>query len=192
MGADGLAEMHREDNPKLAIALYEKYFEGSGIKADIDYYRYAFLLIDNNEPEKALENLVKARYHCFSHENFAIIYSAESMAYFRLNKLEAAEKSIQKTIKVLPEFGIYWESLGVIQGGRGNHSEAVNSFKKAIRLGLDNSSIQKNLANAYIATGECDKALSIIKRFKKDDKDEMMNRLAEKVDECINKENIND
>jgi tetratricopeptide (TPR) repeat protein len=185
--AGGLANIFKDEKEsELAMALYQKNFK-TGVRRAIIFIDYAELLIDKNEPEKALDYLDVALKYCFSQKKLGLIYGARGMAYFKLKNMAEAKKYFQKAIAMLPEEPVYWENLGVAEGAMGNHSDAIESFKKALTHGIESTSIQKNLANAYLAVNECEKAHSIVKRFKKRIEDTMIDKLSEKVNNCLHK-----
>lgn len=77
----------------------------------------------------------------------------QAIQYFQSGKLEDAEFILKRVIlvdsKCLPALHI----LGLIKGSQGNHTEAVNFLKKAVRLEGNDPSLQYNLAKALSEAG---------------------------------------
>jgi protein O-GlcNAc transferase len=77
----------------------------------------------------------------------------QAIQYFQNGELEEAELILKRIIlvdtKCLPALHI----LGLIKGSQGNHSEAVNFLKKAVRLEANDPSLQYNLAKALAEAG---------------------------------------
>jgi len=183
--ADGLADIYiREKKSAEAMVLFEKNFE-SGVKRVINYLAYADLLLENGETEKSLEYLEKARPLCFSPEDQGAYYDKKGVALFRLKIFEDAQQSIRMAISNSPEDPMYWEHLGVVQGKMGEHDKALETFKKAIRLGNNSTTIYINMANAYISTNECEEAIKFISRINRTKKDAGLNMLLEKAGRCL-------
>ena len=72
----------------------------------------------------------------------------QAIQYFQIGKFEEAEIILKRVVQVdskcLPALHI----LGLIKGSQGNHIEAVNFLKKAVRLEANDPSLQYNLAKA--------------------------------------------
>ena len=182
---DGMAFIYGQENKTaLAMKLHEKSIE-EGIRLERNYIEYAELLLEKGDPEKALEYLNKARGLCFSSDRLGLILNDKGLAFLKLNKLEEAERYIRQAINLSPEESVYRENLGVVQGAMGRHMDAVQSFKKAIRLGIDSSSIFKNMANGYLAINECEKAAGLLKRVNIEEKDPNLNNLMKRAEKCL-------
>lgn len=183
--SSGLAFMYRQQNkPELAMELHKKSIE-EGIRLDINYIGYAELLKDKGEYQKSLEYLEKAGAFPMGNEKMGIILHYKGVNYLNLNNLEEAESNMLKAIRLSPENPVYWEDLGVVQGKKGNHMDAINSFKKAIKLGTNSFSIYKNMANGYIRINECQKALDLIHRKIKGKNDEEVKRILKDAKSCL-------
>jgi Tfp pilus assembly protein PilF len=182
---DGMGFIYgKEKKYELAMKFHEMSIS-EGIRLNINYIEYAELLIEKGRPEKALEYLDKAWNVNFAHNRMARILHDKGVIYFKLNNLAEAERNILQAINLSPDEPVYWEDLGVVQGGMGRHKDAIESFKKALRFGIDSKSIFKNMAAGYISNNECQKALKLIKRINKNEKDAGLNMLQKKAEQCL-------
>ncbi len=189
---DGMAFIYgKEKKTELAMKLYEKSIE-ERIRLDINYIEYSKLLMDKGNLKKALEYLDKAWNICYSRDQMGFIFHSKGVINLKLNNLEESEKYIRNAINLSPNEPLYWENLGVVQGMMEKHEDALYSFKKAIRLGINSTSLFKNMANAYILNNECQKAIKLIKRINREEKDDILNGMLRKAEECVKKEKSND
>jgi len=183
--SDGLASIYKNKKKmEPALILFEKSMK-MGVKRDINYFDYAELLIEKGNLGKALEYLDKAGKICSSQDMLGSILHKKGVIYIKLNNLKEAERNIRKAINLAPGEPIYWENLGVVQGKRGHHKDALYSFKKALRLGSGSKSMFKNIANAYISNNECHEAIRLLDRIYKGEKDIELNRLRRRAETCL-------
>jgi len=78
---------------------------------------------------------------------------------FQSGKFDEAEQSLYQVLKSQPKNFDALHILGVLKGSKNQHKEALEFFRKALRIDQNNSSLNFNIAKAFSENGEEDKAL---------------------------------
>jgi len=87
-----------------------------------------------------------------AHEFYAVVALSAS------DDFVAAQTELETCVKLKPDDGMAWKSLGDVYLGRVNVAEAIKAYKKASRLLPNNAMIVASLADAYSEDGEQQKA----------------------------------
>ena len=85
--------------------------------------------------------------------------------YLILNQPEQARLTLQNTLKVNPDDADTLTLLSQIEFNKGDINAGIRALNKAVKSSPDNITLHKQLAKAYIATGETALALKEIKIF---------------------------
>lgn len=84
---------------------------------------------------------------------FAQYYNNIASTHLSQADFTAASLSLQQALRIDPEYGPAWNSLGVIQKRLGDLDAAEISYKEALKLDADNLSALNNLVILYEHTG---------------------------------------
>ena len=148
----GRAFMSEGENDE-AVAAFKKaievnpYYSGNFITLGNAYF-------SNGEIEKAVEEY--RRVTQLDPENVAA-WDNIGNAYLRLGKYEDAIPAYKKSIELAPTWSAY-NNLGYVYSLNGRFGEAVQMAEKAVELGPDQELAMGNLADAYRASGQKEKA----------------------------------
>jgi tetratricopeptide (TPR) repeat protein len=138
------------------------------------YYKAAWLLLGNgyyylNTFDKSItayENALKIDPDFRdAASNLAIACrDAGRIAGEKEGNLEKAEALLQKSYQLSPNDAETLRLLGVANGIRGNHQEAIRYFTRVTELDPTNAGAFMNLSNAYLNTGDVNKASELKKK----------------------------
>ncbi|MGB9716596.1 MAG: tetratricopeptide repeat protein [Thermodesulfovibrionales bacterium] len=89
------------------------------------------------------------------------VYQALGIIYLNFDDLQRAKDSFLKAVNLDPNFSEAYNNLGVTYGKMGKWSEAINSFKSALKNPLYRTpeNAYGNLGNAYYRLGRIDDAI---------------------------------
>ena len=149
---DRLRALSREDGA-LARFRREAHENASEPKRWLTYGALAYKFRRFNEAREALEESVKLK------PDFAQAHSILGTIYLTKKSPDRALAHIQKAIELLPERGEEYNNLGICLLHQKKYAEAVEAFQTAIRLGVDNPHIQRNLKTAKQLAGKQDRPM---------------------------------
>lgn len=127
-------------------------------------YKNAFLIMGNahyhlGEYEKSVNSYKKALqldpgYKDATANLGVALRDAGKNAGEKENNLEKAEYYLNESLKVTPNDPETFRLMGVLNGIKGNHSEAINFFTKVVELDSANANAYLNLSLAYRHIGD--------------------------------------
>lgn len=127
-----------------------------------NYVDYSAMLIDNNQPRKALAVIEKGM-RCFgSKGDMGILYNNMGMALLKLDGPGAAIASFEAAVKHSPRNTGFLSNLGSTYGMVSQYNKSVEILHRGLTIEPDSIGIRKNLANSYIKLGEYAKAIQIL------------------------------
>jgi protein O-mannosyl-transferase len=147
--------------------LSERYYKknlGCGMTKPQNYIQYAILLLKKGDVRNSLLNLSEAEQYLLTTSDFGMILNIKGMAYFKSNDPDKAIRKYKEAILFLPEESEIWVNMGLVYGEMGEHANAADSFKKAIRLQSKSDTVYNNLALSFILNHECQKAVTLLDR----------------------------
>ena len=151
LGSSYREQAEKEQNPGIAVPLYQKAIE--------QYKRAVEILPDNTE---ALYNLGVCYYSTGEKDNALKIYEKTlqvspdhtnaannaGVIHFERKEYEIAKKYFLQSIQYSPNNADALGNLGAINHNTGNLKEAIEYYKKALQINPGNQNIQANLAKA--------------------------------------------
>ena len=87
------------------------------------------------------------------------VLNRRGLESMRQGQLDAAAPLFHEALRLRPDFGPAYNSLGYLYGWKGLHQTAIPMFREAIRLRPDQPSAHAALGAAYNETGQHDAAL---------------------------------
>ena len=79
-------------------------------------------------------------------------------ALIQIGELDKAKQQVIAGLKIHPDHPALYEDLGSIEALQGNHTEAINAYRKSIQINPKSASIHKKLSQALINAGEYQQA----------------------------------
>lgn len=125
------------------------------------YEALGLLYRDTGRGDEAVELLQKA-IKMDSTEAHGLL--ALGRVYVNQNKLELARDTFKKAIEVSPKYWEVYHVYATFLFKHGNQDEAIELYKKALRITPDNSVTLNNLGGTYIHTGDFKKAANALER----------------------------
>lgn len=174
-GGSLTAEAYKEkdENKKKAMLEQALVYLDQAIKVH-PTYKNAYLLIGNaNYYMQAYEKAITAYGNALkidpdfkdAYANQAIaLRDAGKYAGEKENDLQKAETYLAKSYQMTPNDGETLRLLGVLNGMKGNHSEAIKYFGKVLELDKNNAGAYLNLSTAYRNSGDANNAEIYLKK----------------------------
>lgn len=150
----------KKGNLNQAVAAYQKCLEIKPDFADV-CNELGRVYWEMNLPQKAEEEFKKA----FSIDGNPEASYNLSEIYFKQEKLKLALDYIQKSLLKKSRWAKAYNLQGVILNKIGRFPEAIESFKKALRISADEAVFSLNLSVAYINNKEYDKARGLLENL---------------------------
>lgn len=174
-GGSLTAEAYKEkdENKKKAMLEQALVYLDQAIKVH-PTYKNAYLLIGNaNYYMQAYEKAITAYGNAlkidpdfkdaFANQAIAL-RDAGKYAGEKENDLQKAETYLAKSYQMTPNDGETLRLLGVLNGMKGNHSEAIKYFGKVLELDKNNAGAYLNLSTAYRNSGDANNAEIYLKK----------------------------
>ena len=175
--------MERYKGKDEAIALIDKYLEviphsSLVILAKGEIYRR------KNEWHKALHiyNLVLSSKEKITEGYKSLIHLNRGICYYHINDLDKAEEDFKTVIKNKPDESYSYVNLGYIYLDKKNYIKACSVLKKAREIDRENMSILLALSEAFLYSGEEDKAFRLLDKISSSKKDEYIKAQFVKAD----------
>jgi tetratricopeptide (TPR) repeat protein/TolB-like protein/predicted Ser/Thr protein kinase len=153
-----LAEIFVRPNPALSEQYYQKVFEHMDRLPDRQRLLVQAKYANDAEgnPEKALELLetLVTRYpeEADGHQALAVIY-------FQSNQRQKALAAFERGVKAVPHSGWLHNLYGSALRQEGRYAEAFRELEAYVRLNPEDPNSYDSLAEAYLTTGQPDRAL---------------------------------
>lgn len=94
--------------------------------------------------------------------------------YREVGNLEYAEKYLERSVKVTPDFATAWMNLGIVQAARKKYKESLKSYKRALKFRKNYANCYYNMGNLYLeqklyteALNQWQKAVALNPQFQK-------------------------
>lgn len=91
--------------------------------------------------------------------------NALAMSYYNSSQLNAATVLLDKAVGFSPRAPDVHNNIGVVRLARGDKSDAINSFRKALEINPDSYIAASNLSNIYIREKDFIKAIPVLSTF---------------------------
>jgi adenylate cyclase len=123
------------------------------------YYPKANFLALSGRPGEALSAADAGLAH---NPNFVLLYVPRAVAENSLGRFEQAKADVERTMRLSPHdiaIGVFHVILGDAELGLGHFDAAIDAYRKALDLGLQQAFfVHTNLAAAYANAGRMDEA----------------------------------
>ncbi|PKN35504.1 MAG: hypothetical protein CVU61_03055 [Deltaproteobacteria bacterium HGW-Deltaproteobacteria-19] len=131
-------------------------------KTGVFYGRMAHILLERNQPERALESYEK----CIAFRPEDPLYRCgRGDILLRLDRLEEALEAYDLAVSLNPEqTGAYLNRLGHSLARHNRHAEAADAFRKASAAEPDNPLYPLHLAECLLAMGKEEEAKDILRK----------------------------
>lgn len=106
---------------------------------------FATLLYDREEMRSGIERALS-----IDPEDPTALEARSNYRFYVENDSEGARADLERALDVAPGYARIWNSLGLIQGSRGDNRAAESAFKKAIALDPGDPLYHANLAIQYL------------------------------------------
>ncbi|MCZ4094532.1 FecR domain-containing protein [Ensifer psoraleae] len=106
---------------------------------------FAMLLYDREEMRSGIERALS-----IDPEDPTALEARSNYRFYVENDREGARADLERALEIAPGYARIWNSLGLIQGSRGDNRAAENAFKKAIALDPVDPLYHANLAIQYL------------------------------------------
>lgn len=93
-----------------------------------------------------------------SHHNLGFVY-------YEMGKLEEAQRELEKSLRLNPDYALSWYNLGLIAYKKGWMDRAIDYYKKSIDLDPNYPESYYNLGLAYYRKGCYEEAIQAYKKF---------------------------
>jgi Tfp pilus assembly protein PilF len=151
----------RRQHPQAAANCFQ-----AALRIDPDYplalTGLAMALLGTGQPELARSNAERA---ASLDPNNAMTQIALARSYQALGHDNFAEQCLRNAASLHPRSGQIWGSLGALLGKTGQHREAIDAFKRALRLGVDTNRIRLGLASCQQQLGQLHEAHDTVVNF---------------------------
>ncbi|HOL18614.1 MAG TPA: tetratricopeptide repeat protein [Candidatus Hydrogenedens sp.] len=145
--------LSRMGNKEEAITYLEKAIKMN--PNDARAHRELAILIQDDDPEKAIEHFKKALEIV---PDFTLVLNNWGSLLVKLNKWDEAEKKFYEALKIRPNDELAYYNLAQLAEKRGNTEEAIELYQKGMVNSPDNSYIPYDLGVLYDRMGRMKEA----------------------------------
>jgi len=151
-------------NYDAAKRVYNELIEKNPSVAEI-YYRLGFVAIQEDDYDAARDNFDKASILAPTVEKYSKAKDIlagkvlqEAQQVLKMGDMITAERKVQTSLRLNPEFGSAYSMLGYIKLRSGDITSAIENMEKAVTYDPDNQSAWYNLGSTYRRTKQYEKA----------------------------------